>query len=457
MLNPASMGTKQGKPPNMPKKCIMILLDGLGDRSYPELGYRTPLQAARTPVLDQLSRDGANGLYHAAFLGQALPSENAHFAMFGYDMDVFPGRGALEALGAGIPLEAREVAILTHLVNVRRSADGTLLLHDAKHHAEDEEIRTLLRAVQEYSADDVRVRLHPTCGLGGIITLAGQVAPFVTDSDPMMNDKPLMAVAPWAAYADDAATRNTARVLGAYLEWVHHTLQDHPVNKARREQEGPPLNALVTQRAGRLKKVTPFSEEYGLRGLSIASGIIYLGLAAYLGMDARKVADSAHPGDDLAQRLQTALAHTADYDFIHVHTKTPDEAAHTKNPIKKMQVIEALDQGIGTVLEALVADPELLLVVAADHSTPSSGPLIHSGEPVPLVFHGPGIRRDAVHCYDEVSAAGGALGFVRGKEIMYLILNHLDRAKLQGIMDTPVDQPYWPGHYEPFRLRNQAW
>ena len=99
-----------------------------------------------------------------------------------------------------------------------------------------------------------------------------------------------------------------------------------------------------------------------------------------------------------------------------------------------------------------MAQPELLIVVAADHSTPSSGPLVHSGEPVPIIMHGSGIRRDRVEHYDEISAAGGALGFVRGKELMYLILNHLDRAKLQGIMDTPADQPYWPGRYDPMRV-----
>jgi 2,3-bisphosphoglycerate-independent phosphoglycerate mutase len=33
---------------------------------------------------------------------------------------------------------------------------------------------------------------------------------------------------------------------------------------------------------------------------------------------------------------------------------------------------------------------------------------------------------------------------------MYLILNHLDRAKLAGLMDSPEDQPYWPGDYQPF-------
>jgi 2,3-bisphosphoglycerate-independent phosphoglycerate mutase len=141
--------------------------------------------------------------------------------------------------------------------------------------------------------------------------------------------------------------------------------------------------------------------------------------------------------------------------YSHVHTKAPDEAAHAKEPAAKCRVIEALDRGIGTVLDDLMAEPELLIVVAADHSTPSSGPLVHSGEPVPLVFHGPGIRRDRVDGYDEICAAGGALGLVRGRELMYLILNHLDRAKLQGIMDTPADQPYWPGRYDPLRVGPQ--
>ena len=171
-------------------------------------------------------------------------------------------------------------------------------------------------------------------------------------------------------------------------------------------------------------------------------------------MDSRKVTDTTQPGNDLTQRLQIAGEALNIYDFVHVHTKMPDEAAHTKDPIYKTRVIEALDHGIGTVLDELIANPELLLVITADHSTPSSGPLIHSGEPVPLIFYGQGVRRDLVCRYDEVSAAGGGLGLARGKELMYLILNYLDRAKLHGIMDTPVDQPYWPGHCEPLRLRN---
>lgn len=436
----------------MARKCIMILLDGAGDRSYPELDHLTPLQAAHTPALDRLARDGAGGLYHAARPGQALPSENAHFAMFGYDMAAFPGRGALEALGAGVPLDPDQVALLTHLVTVERTAEGGLTLIDGHPQASAEELRALFRAVDEFEAHGVRVRLHQSQGFRAIVTLTGPVDRFITDSDPINKGRLLSAVEPWADHAADPASITAAQALTAYLSWAHRALDGHRVNLARHNQGRPPLNGLVTQRAGRLVRARPFTELYGLRGLSLAGGLIYHGLAAYLGLGVHKVADTDRPGDDLAQRLLTAMEATADYDFIHVHTKAPDEAAHTKDPIRKKNVLEELDRGLSRVIDRLLQDPELLIVVAADHSTPSSGPLVHSGEPVPLVFHGPGVRRDRVRQYDEINAARGALGMVRGRELMYLILNQLDRAKLQGLMDTPIDQPFWPGDIKPFRL-----
>ncbi len=44
------------------------------------------------------------------------------------------------------------------------------------------------------------------------------------------------------------------------------------------------------------------------------------------------VKDTARPEADLLERLN--LAHGArDYDFVYIHTKAPDEAAHTKAPL----------------------------------------------------------------------------------------------------------------------------
>jgi hypothetical protein len=42
---------------------ILITFDGLGDRPADELGNQTPLEAARTPNLDELTRIGVSGIH----------------------------------------------------------------------------------------------------------------------------------------------------------------------------------------------------------------------------------------------------------------------------------------------------------------------------------------------------------------------------------------------------------
>jgi 2,3-bisphosphoglycerate-independent phosphoglycerate mutase len=436
----------------MPKKCILILLDGLGDRSHGQLAFKTPLQAAYTPFMNKIAAIGANGLYHAGVLGQALPSENAHFAMFGYEAVEFPGRGALEALGAGIDIGSDDVAVLAHFASLKEEHDRLILVKNKPQASPDEEKR-LIEATDEHSQEGINIRFIPTHGLRGILVLRGKVAPFITDTDPMADGCNVIDLQPWSDFKTDAAVQNTARVMKAYLQKIYHTLKKHPLNHARLQKGFEPINGMVTQRAGQLKTVTPFKKRFGLRGLSIASGLVYQGLSAFIGLDFEKVNDTQDPGKDIAKRLSMACHALDTYDFIHVHTKTPDEAAHTKDPLKKKGVIESLDRGIGTAIGPLMDNPDVLIILTADHSTPSSGPLIHSGEPVPLTFCGQGVRRDFVRQFDEINAAQGALGTVRGKELMYLVLNHLNRAKLRGLMDTPEDQPFWPGNYEPFMLK----
>ena len=435
----------------MPKKCVLILLDGLGDRSYAELAHQTPLQAAHTPYMDKIAALGANGLYHAGLLGQALPSENAHFTMFGYEPDEFPGRGALEALGAGIDLTVDNVAVLAHFAELREE-NNCLFLVDGKPEASLDEVKLLIETVGEYSRDGVNIRFMHTQGLRGILVLRGQVAPFITDTDPFINGFKIVDLKPWAGYQNSTAVQTTARVLKSYLVNIYYSLKKHPLNDARLQNGLGPINGMVTQRAGQLKFVTPFRERFGMRGLSIASGLVYQGLSAFIGLDFKKATDTKDPGKDIAARLSMACNAFDNYDFIHIHTKAPDEAGHTKDPLAKKKVIESLDIGIGTALGPLMNNPDVLIILTADHSTPSSGLLVHSGEPVPLTFYGQGIRRDGVRCFDEISAAQGALGTVRGQELIFLILNHLERIKLKGLMDTPVDQPFWPGNYDPFTL-----
>jgi len=260
-----------------------------------------------------------------------------------------------------------------------------------------------------------------------------------------------MEVLPLRSLADDRRTRETAGFLNAYLRWSYRTLSEHPLNSERMKMGFPPINAVGTQRAGMMGRLPSFSEKWGLKGLIIASGAVYHGIGEVIGMDIQKVGDTDDPGRDLRARLERA--HRAlEYDFIHVHTKVTDEAGHTKNPLIKKRVIEAVDTALDYAVKEIVPDENVLFIVTADHSTAASGTMIHTGESVPLVMTGKYVRRDEVRKFDEVSCAAGGLSLVRGKELMYLVLNFLDRGKLWGLMDSPDDQPFSPGRYSPLMV-----
>lgn len=157
----------------MPRKCVLILLNGVGDQGQEALGRQTPLQAAHTPCLDRLAAMGANGLYHAAALGQAQPSELAHFALFGYDLADFPGRGPLEALGAGIALGSDEVAVLAHLASLANRGSERWVDVDEPQ-ADAAEAAALTGAIAAYEAGGVEIRFAPIQGTSGVLILRGR-------------------------------------------------------------------------------------------------------------------------------------------------------------------------------------------------------------------------------------------------------------------------------------------
>jgi len=130
----------------------------------------------------------------------------------------------------------------------------------------------------------------------------------------------------------------------------------------------------------------------------------------------------------------------------------PDEAAHTGDPKLKEVAISSLDRGLDELVQAVETRNDLLVVVTADHSTPSMSPLIHSGEPVPVMLVGPTVRRDGVETFDEVSAAGGCLGLLRGGELMLTILNYADRSSLFSHRLGEKERSYISETYEPFKL-----
>ena len=433
-------------------KIILVLLDGLGDRAHRVLDYRTPLQAAFKPNLDRIASLGSNGLFHGASPGLCLPSETAHYLMFGYDVQEFPGRGLLEAVGYNIAFEETDVISLAHFSCTSWQGDLPILTHSRRDIKGDgAELSRLYAGLTPYEAEGISLKLHQTHFNDAVLVMSGEASPYVSDPDPMIIGKPMAQIRPLAGNPEPEKAGRTARVLNRYLTHCHRVLKDHEINRRRKERNQAPANFLALQRCGRRIRHGSFKERWGWDSMLVGSGAVYAGLAHELGMTFEGMKDGEDPGKDLAERINLALSDRL-HDFIHVHTKAPDEAAHTGEPLRKRAVIESLDQGLAGLVRALEERDDLLVAVTADHSTASVTGLIHSGEPVPATIAGPGVRRDNVCDFDEVSAATGCLGFVRGKELLLMLLNYADRSSLLGHRLSSGEKLYVPKTYRPFQL-----
>ena len=433
-------------------KIILVLLDGLGDRAYNVLDDRTPLQAAVKPNLDRIAALGSTGLFHAASPGQCLPSETAHYLIFGYAVEEFPGRGLLEGVGYHVPFEETDVLGLAHFSSIRWEGEVPVLTHSRRDIKGDgNDLARLYTSIAEYEAEGVRLRLHQTHYNDAVLVMSGDVSPFVCDPDPMIIGRPMAEIGPLVVNREPEKAARTARALNRYLSHCHSVLKDHEVNRLRKEKGLAPANFLAVQRCGRRVHHGSFRERWDLDALFVGSGAVYEGLAHELGMDFVRMKDGEDPGKDLRERLEVALTDRS-HDFVHVHTKAPDEAAHTGDPVKKLKAIESLDRGLDKLTSALEGREDLLVAVTADHSTASVSRLIHSGEPVPLAIAGPRVRRDNVSVFDEVRTAAGCLGFLRGKELLLMLLNYADRSSLLGHRLAPEERSYVPRRYKPFRL-----
>lgn len=99
-------------------KYIIILGDGMADEPIESLNGKTPLQAADTPAMDRLAKEGRCGLVKTVPEGMHPGSEVANMSVLGYDVaHLFEGRGVLEAASMGIDVHDGYMAMRCNLIN----------------------------------------------------------------------------------------------------------------------------------------------------------------------------------------------------------------------------------------------------------------------------------------------------------------------------------------------------
>ncbi len=449
--SPAGYGETQPRLVDDRLPVVLVVLDGLGDRPVPELGDRTPAEAAHTPVLDALAARGCSGWHLPFGWGRAPASELAHWAMFGFADVPFPGRAVLEALGAGIDVPLGTAVTHAALRTSHVDRDGRVWITGRAGREDADDAAVLLDALRPVAARH-GAELVPLGGRGeALLVLHGHDDGAVTDSDPFFEDRhPWLRVLPCAPGTEAASA--TAATLDALLLDARATLGDHPRNRARRPR--PALDVLTTKWSGRRDPVPDVVAQTGVAGAAVTSTRLYRGLARLLGMASSHLPPLADAGPDLRARLACAEELIADgARFVHVHTKATDDAGHTKEPRAKLEVLEAADPGLAGLLD--LAD-RAVVAVTGDHATPSTGGVLHTGDPTPLVVAGPTVRPDPVTAFGEAPAASGWYGVVRAAELLPLLFGHANRPVFLGHRATPRRTLALPDDPEPMLLSGES-
>jgi 2,3-bisphosphoglycerate-independent phosphoglycerate mutase len=420
----------------------LVVLDGLGDRPHPATGNRSPVDAASTPNLDRLAQLGSMGSLVVIRAGVAPESDAGVFALLGYDPETdSPGRGVLEALGVDLPLAPEDVALRLNFA----TSDGAGLILDSRvgrsltTHESEELARSLTEA--DLVADEgVRAEVRATVGHRGVLwlraTSGGALSANITNADPFYEKQGgmgqarrpetprLLVVQPMDG---SPAAARTARVLNLFLSRVGPVLAGHRVN-ARRALAGKRIaNCLLVRNAGQLPSPPPpsFEAKWGIRGASLTEMPVEKGIAKVLALEDRYVGQMG-PDRDVGYRERARIAREllAQFPFIYVHLKGPDEPGHDGDAVLKKEVVEAIDRSFfGPFLEGLDLG-QARVAVTADHATPAIVKA-HTDDPVPLLLVGAGVGPGGAPThFGAPEFASGPLGPHPGSDVMRLLLGH---------------------------------
>lgn len=395
-------------------KLILLIADGLGDRAIPAFGGMTPLEAAATPALDRLAREGACGLLDPVAPGVPGGSDTGHLSLLGYDpYACYTGRGPFEACGVGLDVAPGDVAFRCNFATLR---DGRVAERRAGRIAGGTE--ELLAGLDGLAIEDVTVRVKASVAHRAALVLKGPgLGGEVSDVDPHT-----LGVPPLEAKGADEAGAKTARILNAFVQRANAHLEAHPVNRRRKLQGLPPANALLPRGAGRAPDLEPFEKRHGLRAAGVGETGLVLGVCRYVGMETVQPKGATGGLDsDAVALLKAALGKLEAYDFVLVNYKAPDVAGHDGLHEEKRRALEAWDQAVGGLIEQ--ARDDWVVAAAGDHATPC--PLReHAGDPVPLLIWGMGVLSDRVERFHERACAEGSLGRLHGTSLVAMMRNY---------------------------------
>ncbi|HNX97884.1 MAG TPA: 2,3-bisphosphoglycerate-independent phosphoglycerate mutase [Candidatus Aminicenantes bacterium] len=405
------------------QKMVLVVLDGLG--GLPIHG-RTELETASTPNLDLLAAESELGLTHPIAVGITPGSGPAHLALFGYDPLKYEiGRGILEALGSGVEVTARDVAVRG---NFATQQDGIITDRRAGRLPTEANRKVVAFLSERISRiEDVEVSLTSGEEHRFVLRLRGDgLDDALTDADPEATGLPIRHT-----QAKRPAAEKTARIVNRFLDEMTAALAGQL-----------PANTCLLRGFSKYPQIPSMNELFGLKTAAIAVYPMYRGLAQLVGMEVLPT------GRTLDDQCRTLKENFDRYDFFFVHVKKTDSYGEDGNFDAKVHMIEEFDHWLPAILELR---PDVL-AITGDHSTPAAMKS-HSWHPNPFLIKAthqriaplPPARLDAVghddgcaaaiasaQAFGEGACATGVLGRFASMDILPLMMANAGRFKKYG-------------------------
>ena len=420
-------------------KIIYVLLDGVGDLPHPDIDNKTPLEAAQTPNLDKLAKNGKMGQVISVGKGIAPESDIAVFNMLGYKFQHsdYVGRGVIEAIGTGIDFKDGDLALRGNFATLDEK--DIIIDRRAGRHIERDDAIGVSKELEDklkFSNLLSDVVVAPTVGHRVVVRIRDEhlLSANISNTDPAYSRVNGMGVAKAVGdflkierclpLDDSDSASLTAKLVNEFSEQTLKILKESQVNENRANQNKKLLNSILLRDAGnKYPKVEPINEKYSMNFSCIVDMPVEVGISNVLKMHAF----SAGGLTDYEEKAQVAAKSMETENAIYVHLKGPDEFGHDGDAIGKMKNIEEIDQRFfGTLLENINTE-KIVVIISADHSTPciNKG---HSDHPVPLLISGNKIKNDNSQRFTESDGKKGEIGLLEGAQV---VSTALDIIKLQ--------------------------
>ena len=391
-------------------KFIVLIVDGAAGLPIPQKNNLTSLEAAKTPNLDALVKEGVVGLARTVPPGMEPSSAVACMSVFGYDpAKYYGGRAAIEAGAMNIDIAPDEQVFRCNLVN---TAGGKMNDYSGGHITTTEAAEIVKSLDKELGSKDIK--FYPGVTYRHILKLKGYPETLRAKCTPP-HDIPGKDI---NDYLPQGPGKETLLNLMKRSEDV---LKNHPGNKKRVEQGKVPITSIwLFWGCGQIPRMPPFKNLYGVNAGMTSAVDLLKGLAKMAAIDILDVKGITDGSDnDHAGQATGALKALENHDLVIIHIEAPDESGHGGKADQKISDIENIDREVVGRFRQFKGD--LRALVMPDHPTPVTL-RTHTPEPVPYLMWGKGIKASGATRFTENEAKKTGIFTPEGYKIMKTLL-----------------------------------